>query len=262
MITVACAVLGLVVGSFLNVVVWRVPRGESIVSPPSRCPGCGAGIRAYDNVPVLSWLLLRGRCRDCATSISVRYPVVEALTGALFALLGWRFGFDWALPAFLYLGAIGIALALIDLDVHRLPNVLTLPSYVAGIALLGVAALAGHEPWSIVRALIGMVALYALYFLLVLLYPAGMGFGDVKLAGVIGLYLGYLSWGALVVGGIRGIPARRHRRYHTHGSGQGRSQVEDPVRPLHDFGGIPRDLCRRAPSEGVHRPRIRLIGPT
>lgn len=111
-----------------------------------------------------------------------------------------RFGPHAALPAFVYLAAIGLALALIDLDVHRLPNALTLPSYIVGIVLLGVAAFVGHSPASFVRALAGMVAMYCFYFLLVMVKPGGMGWGDVKLSGVLGLYLGYLGWGELAVG--------------------------------------------------------------
>src|SRR4051812_28126978 len=113
---VGLAVVGLAVGSFLNVVVWRVPRGGSVVSPPSRCPSCDSRVRARDNVPVASWLLLRGRCRDCRAAISLRYPLVEALSAAVFVILGGRLGPSWELPAFLYLGAIAVALALIDLD--------------------------------------------------------------------------------------------------------------------------------------------------
>lgn len=195
-----CGVLGLIIGSFLNVVIWRVPRNESVVRPPSHCPGCGHPIRPRDNVPVVSWLLLRGRCRDCGARISPRYPLVELLTGVLFAVMALKFGADWALPAFIYLAAVGVALALIDLDVKRLPNVLTLPSYAVGAALLGVAALTGHGAAPYLRALLGMLALFAFYFLLVLVYPSGMGLGDVKLAGVLGLYLGWLGWGSLVVG--------------------------------------------------------------
>src|SRR5580698_9168633 len=126
-----CAVLGLAVGSFLNVVIYRVPRGESIVRPRSSCPSCGAPIRERDNIPVVSWLVLRGRCRDCQAPISARYPLVEFSTGVLFGLTAWHFGADWALPAYLYLAAIGVALAMIDLDVHRLPNKIVLPSYAA-----------------------------------------------------------------------------------------------------------------------------------
>jgi len=200
-----CALLGLLVGSFLNVVIWRVPRGESIIRPPSHCPGCDAAVRPRDNVPVLSWLLLRGRCRDCAEPISARYPLVELGTAVIFGTLAARIGAHADLPAFLYLGAIGVALAMIDLDVKRLPNVIVLPSYVVGAVLLGVAALAQHDGTDYVRALLGMAALFGLYFVLVFIYPAGMGLGDVKLAGVLGLYLGWLGWGEVITGGFLGF---------------------------------------------------------
>ena len=201
----ACFVAGVLVGSFLNVVIWRVPRGESIVRPPSHCPSCGTPIRPRDNVPVVSWLLLRGRCRTCRTRISPRYPLVELLTGVVFASLAVRVGYDPALPAFLYLGAIGVALALIDIDVKRLPDVIVLPSYVVAVVLLGVAALVDGAGDDALRAAVGMVALYVFYFGLALIYPAGMGFGDVKLAGVLGLYLGWLGWAELVSGAFLGF---------------------------------------------------------
>jgi leader peptidase (prepilin peptidase)/N-methyltransferase len=196
-------VLGLVVGSFLNVVVWRVPRGESVVHPPSACPRCGHAIRPWDNVPVVSWLVLRGRCRDCAAPISARYPLVEAGTGLAFAAVTWWNGLDWALPAFLYLAAISVALTLIDLDVRRLPDAIVLPSYPVAVVLLALASLnpGGTADWgALVRAVVGGVVLFVVYFLLLIVYPKGMGFGDVKLAGVLGLYLGWVGWGALVVG--------------------------------------------------------------
>ena len=135
-----CTVFGLAIGSFLNVVVWRVPRKESVVSPPSACPACGAGIRGYDNIPVGSWLVLRGRCRDCAEPISARYPLVEAGTGVTFGLVAWMVGPSWGLPAFLYLAGISIALALIDLDTFRLPNAIVLPAYPVTAALLASAS--------------------------------------------------------------------------------------------------------------------------
>ena len=205
LLTAFSALLGLLIGSFLNVVIWRVPRGESVASPPSHCPGCERPIRPRDNVPVLSWLLLRGRCRDCGTAISARYPAVELGTAVVFGVLAWHFGFDWALPAYLYLGAISVALAMIDIDVHRLPNAIVLPSYgVAATLLLLAAALTGE--WaSLLRAGLGGAALFAVYFLLAFIYPAGMGFGDVKLAGVLGIYLGWLGWGVLLVGGFLGF---------------------------------------------------------
>ena len=199
-VVAVCGALGLVIGSFLNVVVWRVPRGESVVHPPSACPSCGARVRPRDNVPVVSWLLLRGRCRDCREPISARYPSVELLTGVLFAATAWFFGPSWELPAYLYLVAIGVALAFIDIDVHRLPDVITLPSYPVVLALLAVAA-AGTGDWSsYLRALVGGLVLWAFYRLLVAVYRKGMGMGDVKLGGLLGLYLGYAGWGALAVG--------------------------------------------------------------
>lgn len=199
------AVLGLAVGSFLNVVIWRIPRGESVVNPPSHCPACGAGVRPRDNVPVLGWLVLRGRCRDCRTRISARYPAVEALTAVLFAAVALRFGLAWELPAFLYLAAIAIALTLIDVDVHRLPDAIVLPSYIVG-GLLLLGASAATAEWSrMLWAVVGLAALWAFYFLLVLVYPRGMGWGDVKLAGVLGMYLAWLGWAELVVGAFGGF---------------------------------------------------------
>ena len=191
--------LGLLVGSFLNVVVWRVPRGESVVHPPSACPACGNPVRPRDNVPVLSWLLLRGRCRDCSAPISARYPAVEAATAVLFGLVALHVE-PWAVPAFGYLAAIGVALALIDLDTHRLPNAIVLPSYPVLGALLALASW-GTGDWSaLVRAVVGGTALWAAYFGLCLAHPRGMGFGDVKLAGLLGGALAWLGWGPFAVG--------------------------------------------------------------
>lgn len=198
-------VLGLLVGSFLNVVIWRVPRGESVVRPPSACPRCGSPIAPRDNIPVLSWLLLRGRCRQCSAPIAVRYPLVEAGTAAAFAGATLAVGVGWALPAYLYLTAVGVALALIDLDVHRLPDPLVLPSYpvLGGLLLLASANPGGVPDWGALgRSALGGVILLAVYFLMLVAYPRGMGFGDVKLAGVLGMALGWLGWGTLVVGGF------------------------------------------------------------
>ena len=198
-------VLGLLIGSFLNVVVWRVPRGESIVSPPSACPACGHAIRAQDNVPVLGWLKLRGRCRDCRAPISPRYPLVEAGTSLLFVLTGLRIGWDPALPAYCYLAAVGVALALIDLDTHRLPDVIVLPSIGVVAVLLTVAAWVGGDWDALLRAGIGGVALFTLYFVLMVVYPPGMGFGDVKLAALVGLATAWIGWGALILGLFAGF---------------------------------------------------------
>ncbi len=197
--------VGLVIGSFLNVVIWRVPRGESVVSPPSHCPTCGAAIRARDNIPLVSWVLLRGRCRSCRSPISARYPGVEALTGALFGVMAWHFGLAWELPAYLYLTAVGIALALIDLDTKRLPNALTLPAYPVMLVLLLLPTLADDRWSDYLRAIVGGLGLFGFYFVLALVYPSGMGMGDVKLSGVLGMALAWLGWGVLLVGGFLGF---------------------------------------------------------
>ncbi|MEP6799740.1 MAG: prepilin peptidase, partial [Lapillicoccus sp.] len=200
--------LGLVIGSFLNVVIYRVPRGESLMRPPSHCPSCGAPIRNRHNVPVLGWLVLRGRCADCGARISARYPLVEAGTAVLFVALAWRLAqldLVSALPAYLTFAAVGIALAAIDLDCSRLPNVLVLPSYPVLAVLLAMSAGIEGDWWSLVRAGLGAAALLALYLVLVMVYPAGMGIGDLKLAGLLGLVLGYLSVAAVLVGAAAGF---------------------------------------------------------
>ncbi|TFC35446.1 A24 family peptidase [Cryobacterium sp. TMT2-42-4] len=215
--------LGSLIGSFLNVVIFRVPAGRSIVSPESACGGCGARIRPWDNVPVFSWLALRGRCRDCKVHISARYPLVELGTAVFFAgVAAWvlsgvstisitGFGSTTGLAmaaalvtlvAFLYLAGVSISLAMIDLDTHTLPNRIVLPAYPVATVLLGAAAMMTGEPGRILGALVGGAALFGVYLLLALAYPAGMGLGDVKLAGVLGLYLGWLGWGELAVGGF------------------------------------------------------------
>lgn len=200
--------LGLVIGSFLNVVVYRVPAGVSLLRE-SRCPACDAPVRPWQNVPVVSWLALRGRCASCGAPISPRYPLVELATGLAFAGVGGLFLFGGGLPlgariavtlTYLYLAAISIALTLIDIDTHRLPNSIVLPSYLVVGVLLVAACLLGAEWSALLRAVIGAVALCAFYFVLRLVRPAGMGGGDVKLAGVLGACLAWLGWGALAVG--------------------------------------------------------------
>jgi leader peptidase (prepilin peptidase)/N-methyltransferase len=205
---------GLLIGSFLNVVVYRVPAGISIARPASACPSCSTPIRRRDNVPVVSWLALGGRCRDCRTSISARYPIVELATGLFFVLVAARL---WpltvvpteALPlvsrllsliAFLWLAGASVALAVIDLEHHRLPNAIVLPSYAVGGALLAASSILVGDWEAIVRAAIGLASLFAFYLIAALSYPGGMGFGDVKLAGVLGLYLAWLGWGEFAVG--------------------------------------------------------------
>jgi leader peptidase (prepilin peptidase)/N-methyltransferase len=193
------AVLGLLVGSFLNVVVHRLPRGESLSHPRSRCIGCGTQIAAYDNVPVVSWLVLRGRCRHCGEPISVRYPAIEALTGATFAAIAAVAGVNAELWLWLPFAATMIAVAAIDLEHRIVPNRLLAPATVYAIA-----AWALVDPNFLPEALAAGAGAFAFLLLAALAYPAGMGMGDVKLAGVIGLYLGLATIPALAVAFLAG----------------------------------------------------------
>lgn len=184
------AIAGLCIGSFLNVVIHRLPRGTSLVWPGSACPSCGARIRWYDNVPVLGWILLRGRCRDCAAPISIRYPIVELVTLLAFLLCYWQLGAQPLLVPRLLLTAALIALFAIDLEFQILPNVITLPGLAAGLlfsiflppglrdALLG-AALGGGLLWLIAEAWSRLRGVDA------------MGFGDVKMLAMVGAFLGW-----------------------------------------------------------------------
>lgn len=199
-LVVGLGVLGLVVGSFLTVVVDRVPAGLSVVGPRSACASCAHPIRPRDNVPVASWVLLGGRCRDCSAAVPVRNPVIEAATGLLFAALAAAYGPVAVLPALLYVAAAGIALALIDLDSHRLPDAIVLPLYPVVGALLALAGLATADPPA-ARALLSAGAWLAVYSSLRWLTRGrAMGLGDVKLSGVLGLLLGWLGWGPSLVG--------------------------------------------------------------
>jgi leader peptidase (prepilin peptidase)/N-methyltransferase len=179
------APFGLLIGSFLNVVAYRLPRGESLVKPRSRCTSCGEEVRPYDNVPVLSWLLLRGRCRHCGEQISPRYPAVELVTAITFGLVALVRGVDAGLLLDLPFAAMLIAVANIDLEHRIVPNRILLP-----LAVWGVAATAVVHPGSLPESLIAGAAAFTALLLTALAYPAGMGMGDVKLAGVMGLYLG------------------------------------------------------------------------
>jgi leader peptidase (prepilin peptidase)/N-methyltransferase len=202
---VLSGVLGLAVGSFLNVVIHRVPRGGSLLRPGSHCPQCLVAIRHRHNVPVLGWLLLRGRCAHCRAPISVRYPLVEAGTAVLFMAVTARIGWRPELPAYLYLAAVGIALAAIDLDVRRLPNSIVLPSYAVGVALLLPMAVVRGDWWPVGRGVLAMAALWLAFYALALAYPGGMGYGDVKLAGLLGLFLGWLGWNPVWIGAFAGF---------------------------------------------------------
>jgi len=194
-------VYGLVIGSFLNVVIWRVPRKESIVRPPSHCPGCDVKIANRDNIPVISWILLRCHCRNCGTAISMRYPFVELLTAALFAAVGARFAHSWALPAYLVLTAALVALSAIDLEHYILPNRILYPTDGAVIALLAVASVGEHDWGASGRAVLAGAVAFAIFFTIHIVSPKGMGFGDVRLSFLLGLALGWIGWGE-VAGGL------------------------------------------------------------
>jgi leader peptidase (prepilin peptidase)/N-methyltransferase len=192
-------VLGLLVGSFLNVVVHRLPRGESLVHPRSRCIGCGTQIAAYDNVPVLSWLVLRGRCRHCGTKVSARYPAIEALTGAVFGLVAGDLGVDADLWLELPFAAVLIAVAAIDIEHRIIPNRILAPA-----AVWSIAAWAAIDVEMLPEALAAGAGAFAFLLIAALAYPAGMGMGDVKLAGVMGLYLGLAVIPALLTAFVAG----------------------------------------------------------
>jgi leader peptidase (prepilin peptidase)/N-methyltransferase len=191
---------GLVLGSFFNVLIHRLPLRESIVSPGSRCPACGRAVRPYDNVPVLSWLILRGRCRDCGEPISIRYPLVEALTAAAFAGVVLAQDSTVGIVLGLALVAVLVPVAFIDLDHGIIPNRMMAPAAVVAVAA-GTALDPSGEP----ERLIAGAAAGGFLLIFVLAYPRGMGMGDVKLAAVLGLFLGRAVGPAILVALIVGI---------------------------------------------------------
>jgi leader peptidase (prepilin peptidase)/N-methyltransferase len=222
---------GLIAGSFFNVVAHRLPRHESLVTPGSHCPGCQAEIKPYDNVPVFSWLLLRGHCRSCHQHISARYPLVEALTAALaVAVVLTKHGaHDIALG--LVLLAVLVPVALIDLEHRIIPNRILAPAAVAAIAI-GIAT----KPSGVKEQLIAGAAAAAFLLVFLLAYPKGMGMGDVKLAGVLGLFLGRSVPVAILVGVLAGVIVGAGLMSRV-GVKQGRKTAV-PFGPFLAFGGV------------------------
>lgn len=187
--------IGLCVGSFLNVVIYRLPLGQSLVSPGSRCPKCGYALRWYDNIPVLSWAALAGRCRQCRTPISIQYPVVEVVTGLLFLLVAWLTPAGPLLISRLILVAILVALFGIDLEHQILPNTITLPGMVVGLMFSAIAPPGWQD--ALLGAVLGAGVLYgiaAAYY--AVRREDGLGMGDVKMLAMIGAFLG---WKAVLV---------------------------------------------------------------
>jgi len=222
---------GLIVGSFINVVAYRLPRGESVVFPASHCPSCDTPIKPFDNVPVLSWLWLRGRCRSCHTSISARYPIVEAVTAALLVAVVLDKGADgdaWLGIAFVILL---VPVTLIDLDHRIIPNTLMLIGTVVSVVLVLLT-----DPGALTEHLVAAAAAGGFLLIAALAYPSGMGMGDVKLAAVMGLFLGRAvapaMFVALIAGSVIGaaIIARK-------GTKEGR-KTAIPFGPYLAFGGL------------------------
>lgn len=193
-------IVGLAIGSFLNVVAYRLPLGKSLLHPPSHCPSCEAPVKNRDNIPVLGWVLLRGRCRSCGEPFSVRYPAVELLTGVLFALVVATQDDAIRITLGLMLVIALVPIALIDLDVRLIPNVITLPASIAALAA-GLALDIDFVPEQLIAGAAG----FAFFFAAAWLYPRGMGMGDVKLAGMLGLFLGRAVGPAIFAALILGV---------------------------------------------------------
>ena len=251
-IAVVAGVYGLVVGSFLNVVIWRVPRHESIVKPRSHCPACDTPIATRDNIPVVSWLMLRGRCRHCGEPISIRYPFIELLTGVLFAAVGARYAHSWALPAFLVLTAGA------DRDLGDRPRALHHPEPDRVPGRLSRVWCCSRSPRSSSTTgrrsggrCSARSAAFTFFFVLHLVAPGGMGFGDVRLSFVLGLFLGWLGWpyvlGGLFAGFLYGavIGMRADR---------GRAPGPAPAHPVRAVPGRRHDDLR-----ALRRPARRLV---
>jgi leader peptidase (prepilin peptidase)/N-methyltransferase len=199
-LVVGLGLFGLIFGSFLNVVIYRVPRGESIVAPRSRCPSCGTTLGALDNIPVVSYVVLRGRCRTCQAPISAQYPIVELSTAALFGGTAARFGSSWALPAYVVLAAGLLVLAAIDLEQGKLPKqIVYLVTALVGALLLLASGETGDWRRLVIAACAG-AAWFGLFFAINAVNPRWLGFGDVRLAFCLGLSLGWLGVGYVFVG--------------------------------------------------------------
>jgi leader peptidase (prepilin peptidase)/N-methyltransferase len=229
MVLLLAAPLGLVIGSFLNVVAYRLPRGESLVRPRSRCTACGSDVKPYDNVPVFSWLLLRGRCRHCAERISARYPLIELATALVFGAVVLREGARAELALTLPFAAMLIAVAAIDVEHKIVPNKVLLP-----MAVWGVAGGAAIRPHAMPEMLIAGAAAFTFLLLTALAYPKGMGMGDVKLAGVMGLYLGVAVVPALLLAFLAGSVVGVALLVRA-GGGRGRGV---PFAPFMALGGL------------------------
>jgi len=204
-VTAAMAAAGLTAGCWLTMLAARIPRGESLRLPLGRCAVCGSPAALADLIPLLGWARMRRRCPECRQGFGAWYAAAGIVTAAALAAMWLRFGAAPELPAFCYLAVAGVPLGFIDARYQRLPDLLTLPSYPIGLAALGIGAIfvAGGGR-HFVHGLIGMAAVWLFFVLQVLVYPAGMGWGDVKLSGIVGLYLGWFGAGAVIAGLLGG----------------------------------------------------------
>jgi leader peptidase (prepilin peptidase)/N-methyltransferase len=189
---VLLGLFGLAVGSFLNVVIVRLPDGDSLLHPPSRCPQCETPIAARDNIPVLSWVLLRGRCRGCGEPIPAGYPLVEVANAVLWVVAGVRFGMSWALLPMLLLFSTLLAQSVIDLELYRLLDKITFPVLGVSFALIAVASALEGDASRVGLAVAGAFGYFLFLGIPAMIMPRGMGLGDVKLALLLGLFLGWV----------------------------------------------------------------------
>lgn len=231
-------VVGLAVGSFLTVVVHRVPAGESIVAPGSRCPTCGTSVRAVDNVPVLSYLLRRGRCRSCGAPIGLRYPATELATALVFCAVAARLASPWEVPAYCVLAAGLVALAAIDISHFRLPTPVILVTGAAGGLLLVLASAATHRWTALLHAAVAGVACFAVFALLYVVARRAMGYGDVRLAALCGTFLGWLSYRVALVGVLLGIVAAGAAALALLASGRAGRKTRLPFGPFLALGTV------------------------
>ena len=232
-------VLGLIFGSFGTVAAYRIPRRETIVTGRSKCPHCGRQIKAVENIPVFSYLALRGRCPGCGVAISPRYPLTELVTGVLFALAVAEFGLTLTAAVYAAFFWVLVVLTVIDLEHKLLPNRIVYPTFVAGWVGLIAAALTEGDATDLRSAAIGAVVFGGFFFVIAFIYPAGMGGGDVKLAFVLGSFLGFAGGvGAVIVGmflsfllgGVIGLIAMK-------ASGKGR-KMQIPFGPFLALGSV------------------------
>lgn len=206
-------ILGLIIGSFLNVCIYRMPRGLSIVRPSSSCPSCKTPIRIYDNIPVISYILLRGRCRGCSSVIPTRYPLVELLNAVLYVSVIWRFGIGWYTPAYFAFCSAMVVITFVDLEFQIIPDAITLSGIPIGLVagfLILIDPFVRASMLGFKNSLIGFISGGGLFYLIAVLSRGGMGGGDIKMMAMTGAFLGWkavllTTFSASLIGSIVGI---------------------------------------------------------